>query len=141
MPCRVPTLPFSTTIPPSMQGLWMPMPESSASEYSLTPTLNISPTATDTSSDSLGEERTVQMTFIDHMLDPDSLKTATPAVVLALTYAYHLLPLQPLGWLFFIVCHIGVSHTGAPLTEPLIKWAEDSCSRPHLCTSSRGLKR
>jgi hypothetical protein len=66
----------------------MPTPESYTSEYSPTPTLNVSPTATDASSDSLGEERTVQMTFVDHVSDPDSLKTATPAVVPALAYAY-----------------------------------------------------
>jgi hypothetical protein len=51
----VPTPPFSTTIPPSMQGSRMPTPENYASEYSLTPTLNVSPTAMDASSDSLGE--------------------------------------------------------------------------------------
>ena len=33
------------------------------------------------SSDSINEERTVQMTFIDHVSDPDSLKTATPVIV------------------------------------------------------------
>ena len=85
----VPTLPFSlTTTPPSMQGPRMATPETSVSEYSPTPTLNVSPTTTDASSDSLSEERTVQMTFVDHVSDPDSLKTATPAVMPALAYAY-----------------------------------------------------
>jgi len=80
----MPTPPFSLTsnIP---QGSRMPTPES---EYSPTPTLNVSPTATDASSDSLGEERTVQMAFVDHVSDPDSLKTGTPAVMPALAYAY-----------------------------------------------------
>jgi hypothetical protein len=63
----------------------MPTLESSASEYPPTPTLNVSPTAMNTSSDSLSEEHTVQMTFVDHVLDPDSLKTA---VVPALVYVY-----------------------------------------------------
>jgi hypothetical protein len=79
------TLPFSlsSTVPPSMR---MPTPES---EYSPTPTLNVSPAATDASSDSLSsEERTVQMTFVDHVSDPDNLKTANTAVLPALAYAY-----------------------------------------------------
>jgi hypothetical protein len=38
----VPTLPFSTTIPLSTQGSRMPTPESSVSEFSPTPTLNVS---------------------------------------------------------------------------------------------------
>jgi hypothetical protein len=38
----VPTLPFSTTIPPSMQGSRVLTPESYVSEYSPTPTLNVS---------------------------------------------------------------------------------------------------
>ncbi|KAH9054199.1 hypothetical protein EDB87DRAFT_1568567 [Lactarius vividus] len=86
----VTTSPFSltTTIPASMQGSRMLTPETSASEYSPTPTLNVSPASTDASSDSLSEERTVQMTFVDHVSDPDGLKTATPAVVPALAYAY-----------------------------------------------------
>ena len=79
---------FTTHIHPSTQGSRMLTPESSASEYSPTPTLNVSPTTTDASSDSLSEERTVQMTFVDHVSDPDGLKTATPAVVPALAYAY-----------------------------------------------------
>ena len=62
----------------------MPTPES---EKSLTSMLNVSPAVTDTSSDSL-KERTVQMTFVDHVSDPDSLKTGTPAVMLAAVYAY-----------------------------------------------------
>jgi hypothetical protein len=62
------------------QGLQMPTP---VSEYSLTSTLNVSPVVTDASSDSLGEERTVQMTFVDHVSDPDSLKTGTPPVMRA----------------------------------------------------------
>ena len=75
----VPTQPFSLTsnIP---QGLQMPMP---VSEYSLTSTLNVSPVVMDASSDSLGEERTMQMTFVDHVSDPDSLKTGTPPVMRA----------------------------------------------------------
>lgn len=85
----LPTPPFRLTdIPPSLQGPRMLTPETSASEYSPTPTLNASPATTDASSDSLGEERTVQMTFVDHVPDPGSLKTATPAVVPALAYAY-----------------------------------------------------
>jgi hypothetical protein len=60
----VPTQPFSLTsnIP---QGSRMPSPES---ECSLTSTLNVSPVVTDASSDSLGEERTAQMTFVDHVI-------------------------------------------------------------------------
>jgi hypothetical protein len=54
-----------------MQGLQMPMPES---EYLPTPTLNILPAATNASSDSLSsEECTVQMSFIDHMSNPNNL--------------------------------------------------------------------
>jgi hypothetical protein len=69
-----------------MQDSRMPTPES---EYSPTPTLNVSPAATDASSDSLSsEERTVQMTFVDHVPDPDNLKTAPSAVLPALAYAY-----------------------------------------------------
>ena len=49
--------------------------------------LNVSPALTDASSDSL-KERTVQMTFEDHVSDPDSLKTGTPAVMLVVAYAY-----------------------------------------------------
>ncbi|KAH9051403.1 hypothetical protein EDB83DRAFT_2397902 [Lactarius deliciosus] len=79
---------LTTTIPASMQGSRMLTPETSASEYSPTPTLNVSPASTDASSDSLSEERTVQMTFVDHVSDPDGLKTTTPAVVPALAYAY-----------------------------------------------------
>ena len=80
----VPTPPFSLTsnIP---QGSRMPTPDS---DYSPTPTLNVSPAVTDASSDSLGEERTVQMTFVDHVSDPDSLKTGTPAIMPAVAYAY-----------------------------------------------------
>jgi len=83
----MPMLPLSlaSSMPPSTQSSRMPTPET---EYSPTPTLNVSPAATDVSSDSLGEERTVQMTFVDHVSDPDSLKTATPAVLPALAYAY-----------------------------------------------------
>ena len=72
----VPTPPFSLTsnIP---QGSRMPTPESES-------TLNV---VMDTSSDSL-KECTMQMTFVDHVSDPDSLKTGTPAVMLAVAYAY-----------------------------------------------------
>jgi PHO85 cyclin-5 len=70
-----------------MQGPWMPTPEATAFEYSPTPTLSVSPATTD-ASDSLNEERTVQMSFIDHVQDPDGLKEITPAVVPALAYAY-----------------------------------------------------
>ena len=80
-----PPLSLTSTIPPSLQDSRMPTPEV---DYSPTPTLNVSPAATDASSDSLGEERTVQMTFVDHVPDPGSLKTATPAIVPALAYAY-----------------------------------------------------
>ncbi|KAI9442391.1 hypothetical protein H4582DRAFT_1928168 [Lactarius indigo] len=59
---------LATTIPPYLQGPRMLTPETSASEYSPTPTLNVSPASTDASSDSLSEERTVQMTFVDHPL-------------------------------------------------------------------------
>ena len=62
------------------QGLQMLMP---VSEYSLTPTLNISLVVTDASSDSLSEEHTMQMTFVDHISDPGSLKTGTPPVMQA----------------------------------------------------------
>ena len=84
----LPTPPSSltSTIPSSMQGSRMLTPES---DYSPTPTLNVSPAATDASSDSLSsEERTVQMTFVDHISDPDNLKTAPSAVLPALAYAY-----------------------------------------------------
>jgi len=70
-----------------MQGPWMPTPEATTSEYSPTPTLSVSPTTTDASSDSL-MERTVQMTFVDHVSDPDGLKEITSAVAPALAYAY-----------------------------------------------------
>jgi len=66
----------------------MPTPEATAFEYSPTPTLSVSPTTTDGSSDSLNEERTVQMTFVDHVPDPDGLKETIPVVVPALAYAY-----------------------------------------------------
>ena len=83
----VPTPPFSLTsnIP---QGSRMPTRES---EYSLTSILNVSPALTDASSDSL-KERTVQITFEDHVSDPDSLKTGTPAVKSSFGL---LLPLPP----------------------------------------------
>ena len=71
-----------------MQGPWMPTPEATAFEYSPTPTLSVSPATTDASSDSLNEERTVQMTFVDHVSDPDGLKETTPAVAPAPAYAY-----------------------------------------------------
>ena len=71
-----------------MQGPWMSTPEATTFEYSPTPTLSVSPATTDASSDSLNEERTVQMTFVDHVPDPDGLKETTSAVVPALAYAY-----------------------------------------------------
>ncbi|KAI9446964.1 hypothetical protein BJY52DRAFT_1193783 [Lactarius psammicola] len=69
-----------------MQGpqIPMPTPETTVSEYSPTPTLNVSPTDTDASSNSLCKGRTVQMTFVDRVPDLDNLKT----VLLALAYAY-----------------------------------------------------
>ena len=79
---RTPPFSLTSNIP---QGSRMPTPES---DYSPTPTLNVSLAVTDASSDSLGEERTVQMTFVDHVSDPDSLKTGTPAIMLAVVYAY-----------------------------------------------------
>ncbi|KAI0302524.1 hypothetical protein BC826DRAFT_984817 [Russula brevipes] len=82
------TVNVATSIPSRMQGPWMPTPEATAFEYSPTPTLSASPATTDASSDSLNEERTVQMTFVDHISDPDGLKQATPAVPPALAYAY-----------------------------------------------------
>ncbi|KAI9433609.1 hypothetical protein BJY52DRAFT_1198616 [Lactarius psammicola] len=48
------------------------------------PTLNVSPTDTDASSNSLCKGHTVQMTFVDRVPDLDNLKT----VLLALAYAY-----------------------------------------------------
>jgi hypothetical protein len=69
-----------------MQGPWMPTPEATGFEYSPTPTLSVSPTTTD--ADSLNEERTVQMTFVDHVSDPDGLKETTPAVPPAPAYDY-----------------------------------------------------
>lgn len=75
----------STTRP---QGPWIPTPEATAFEYSPTPTLSASPATTDASSDSLSEERTVQMNFVDHVADPDGLKGSAPAVLPALAYAY-----------------------------------------------------
>jgi len=81
------TQPVNLT-PTRMQGPWMPTPEATTFEYSPTPTLSVSPAATDASSDSLNEERTVQMTFVDHVPDPDGLKGITSAVVPALAYAY-----------------------------------------------------
>ena len=71
-----------------MQGPWMSTPEATTFEYSPTPTLSVSPATTDASSDSLNEERTVQMNFVDHVPDPDGLKETTSAVVPALAYAY-----------------------------------------------------
>ena len=60
----VPMQPFSLTsnMP---QGSRMPSPKS---EYSLTSMLNASPVVMDTSSDSLSEEHTVQITFVDHVI-------------------------------------------------------------------------
>ncbi|KAI0305543.1 hypothetical protein B0F90DRAFT_1815154 [Multifurca ochricompacta] len=78
----------STIMSTTMQGPWMPTPEANTSEYSPTPTLSASPAITDASSDSLSEERTVQMTFVDHVPNPDGLKAFTPVVVPALAYAY-----------------------------------------------------
>jgi hypothetical protein len=71
-----------------VQGPWMPTPDATSYEYSPTPTLSVSPATTDVSADSLNEERTVQMSFVDHMSDLDALKETTPAVVPALAYAY-----------------------------------------------------
>ena len=84
------TLATQSVNPPTTrtQGSWMPTPEATAFEYSPTPTLSVSPATTDASSDSLNEERTVQMTFVDHVSDPDGLKETMPAVMPALAYAY-----------------------------------------------------
>lgn len=71
-----------------LQGPWIPTPEATAFEYSPTPTLTASPATTEGSSDSLSEERTVQMNFVDHVPDPDGLKGSAPAVLPALAYAY-----------------------------------------------------
>ena len=71
-----------------MQGTWIPTPEATAFEYSPTPTLSASPATTDASSESLNEERTVQMNFVDHVSDTDGLKGSTPAVLPALAYTY-----------------------------------------------------
>jgi len=71
-----------------LQGTWIPTPEVTAYEYSPTPTLSASPATTDASSESLSEERTVQMNFVDHVPDPDGLKGSAPAVLPALAYAY-----------------------------------------------------
>jgi hypothetical protein len=78
----------ATSTSTRIQGPWMPTPEATAFEYSPTPTLSVSPATTDGSSDSLNEERTVQMTFVDHVPDPDGLKETIPAVVPAFAYAY-----------------------------------------------------
>ena len=78
----------ATSICTRLQGPWIPTPEATAFEYSPTPTLSASPATTDASSDSLNEERTVQMTFVDHVSDPDGLKENTPAILPALAYAY-----------------------------------------------------
>jgi PHO85 cyclin-5 len=83
-----PSSQIAISIPTRMQGPWMPTPDPTAFEYSPTPTLSASPATTDASSDSLNEERTVQMTFVDHVPDPDSLKETTPAIVPAFAYAY-----------------------------------------------------
>jgi hypothetical protein len=64
------------------------MPEGTTFEYSPTPTVSASPATTDASFESLNEDRTVQMTFVDHISDPDGLKESTPAVLPALAYAY-----------------------------------------------------
>jgi hypothetical protein len=80
------TQPVNNTL--RMQGSWMPTPDATAFEYSPTPTLSASPATTDASSDSLNEERTVQMTFVDHVSDPDGLKETTPAIAPAPAYAY-----------------------------------------------------
>lgn len=71
-----------------LQGTWIPTPEATAFEYSPTPTLSASPATTDASSESLSEERTVQMNFVDHVPDQDGLKGSAPAVLPALAYAY-----------------------------------------------------
>jgi hypothetical protein len=71
-----------------VQGTWIPMPEGTTFEYSPTPTVSASPATTDASFESLNEDRTVQMTFVDHISDPDGLKESTPAVLPALAYAY-----------------------------------------------------
>ena len=71
-----------------LQGPWIPTPEATAFEYSPTPTLSASPATTDASSESLNEERTVQMNFVDHVPDADGLKGSAPAVLPALAYAY-----------------------------------------------------
>ena len=78
------------TVKPStrLQGPWIPTPEATAFEYSPTPTLSASPATTDASSESLSEERTVQMNFVDHVADPDGLKGSAPAGLPALAYAY-----------------------------------------------------
>ncbi len=88
-----PALSFSTmatqpSISTRLQGSWMRTPEATAFEYSPTPTLSVSPATTDASSESLNEERTVQMTFVDHVPDPDGLKESAPAILPALAYAY-----------------------------------------------------
>ena len=81
------TVNYATSIP-TLQGPWMPTPDATAFEYSPTPTLSASPATTDTSSDGLNEERTVQMTFVDHIPGPDGSKEITPPIVPALAYAY-----------------------------------------------------
>jgi hypothetical protein len=81
------TVNYATSIP-TLQGPWMPTPDATAFEYSPTPTLSASPATTDTSSDGLNEERTVQMTFVDHISGPDGSKEITPPIVPALAYAY-----------------------------------------------------
>jgi hypothetical protein len=75
----------STTRP---QCPWIPTPEATGFEYSPTPTLSASPATTDASSESLNEERTVQMNFVDHVADQDGLKGSAPAGLPALAYAY-----------------------------------------------------
>ncbi|KAI0268646.1 hypothetical protein BC834DRAFT_866579 [Gloeopeniophorella convolvens] len=75
--------PFLTVIPQR----WVPTLEGTGSDYSPTPTLTASPATTD-ASDSLNEERTVQMHFVDHAPDRDTMKIATPTVTPALAYAY-----------------------------------------------------
>jgi hypothetical protein len=58
---------------PSIQGLWLPILANTYSEHFLV--------AVEAASESLVKEHTVQMTFVDHVSDPNNL-TSTPEIML-----------------------------------------------------------
>jgi hypothetical protein len=75
IPARMATQPVNPAASRT-QGPRIPTLEVTASEYSPTPTLSASPATTD-ASESLNEERIVQMNIVDHVSDPNGLKGST----------------------------------------------------------------